>query len=112
MKGYGDGRFGIGDAITKEEMIACLVRYIDYLGLSLDSDHIPKYSDESQVSAWAEDSINFCKYAGILKGGEIENCGAKEPAKKGEAAEYLCRVYDYIESRNTAQSAMIELVFM
>lgn len=94
MSGYSDGTFGLGDRMTKEQMITALVRYIDYAGLGIERD-IPAYADASKISPWAEGSINFCKYAGILSGSENENCQAQKFVTKGEAAEYICRVEDY-----------------
>lgn len=64
VNGIGDNRFGVGNAMTRQELAVLLHRY------SLDSIPTPQrinsFTDRAAVAAWAVDSVNWAIDKGIL----------------------------------------------
>lgn len=55
--GYGDGRFGPTDAVTREQVAALLFRYAQLQKLELAADQsVPDFSDTASVSGWAKEA--------------------------------------------------------
>lgn len=91
-----DGTFGISETITREQMITYLTRYLALRGVEMSSYKPPSYQDQSIISAWAKESVDFCKYAGIIRNAETTNFDAQKIVTKAEACEYICRVNEII----------------
>ena len=74
VKGYDSGYFGIGDKITREQVITFLYRYCkDYL--KQDIKIPPNYSvlekdykDFANISAYAKDAVVWALLSGVIKG--------------------------------------------
>ena len=67
INGYGDGTFGGGNSITREEAAAILVRTAKFLGLS-DSFDTHIYTDDAEVSDWAKADVSAASNLGIMLG--------------------------------------------
>ncbi len=70
ITGYGDGRFGPGDPVTREQMAAMLYRYAHTLGQGFQGAwYFPlNYPDASEISGWADEAMHWCVMHGILTG--------------------------------------------
>lgn len=88
--GYGAGRFGPDDRITREQLAAILYRYCAYKGYSTDaSDDLSRFAD--RPSGWAQVPVEWAVGAGILKGKENGRLDPKGPATRAETAAMLER---------------------
>ncbi len=68
VEGYGDGRFGPDDPITREQMCAMLVRYLTNSEFSLPLNQETQFDDAADISKWAEEAVAFCQRAGLVEG--------------------------------------------
>ena len=92
MTGYGDGRFGPNDPITREQMATILYRYAQTKGqgfqglLSFRLD----FPDAGDVSDWATEAMSWMVMNGVINGkdGKLAPGGS---ASRAEAAAMLMR---------------------
>lgn len=68
--GLGDGNFGIGRKITRQDLALMLYKYASLKGYSLDAtaDTILQYGDGSAVSDYAKTAMDWAVTNGILSG--------------------------------------------
>lgn len=99
ITGYGDGRFGPGDAVTREQMATIIIRYIKYLGI------LPKWSisaptaftDADKISSWALPYVEQMRQIGIVQG---NSAGQFDPAGglgRSSAATVVMRLHMMLE---------------
>ena len=70
VSGYGDGRFGPNDPVTREQMAAMLYRYAQAMGQGFEGVwYFPlDYPDATEISGWADEAMHWCVMQGILTG--------------------------------------------
>lgn len=69
ISGYGSGRFGPDNQITREQMAAILYRFVDFLDvLPVGMDTTLTYPDTEGISAYAKDAALYCQSTGIVTG--------------------------------------------
>ena len=89
VNGYGDGKFGPTDQITREQIMAILNRYAAYKnwtdGTALPM--IPQYS----CSIWAENNVIWADMNGLLNGLGVDITDMTAKASRAELAAYLAR---------------------
>ena len=84
--GYGNGKFGPEDDITREQMAAILYRYEQYKGGGLVGSwyFLLDHPDAAKISDWADEAMHWCVMNGIIQGsdgylmpkGNAERCQA------------------------------------
>ena len=87
VDGYGNGKFGPNDPITREQLATILWRYIDRPAINHNLD---RFTDAGQISGWAMDAMEWACGNGIMEG----DAGALNPkgnATRAEAATMLMR---------------------
>lgn len=82
--GYGNGKFGPNDPVTREQLAAILYRYAGLIGANV-TDRIEL--TDAKVSAWAVESVSWAAKKGIVLGGEF--VVANVPANRAEVANAL-----------------------
>jgi len=92
VDGYGNGKFGPNDPITREQLAAILYRYAKSRGQGFaDSGVFPlDYPDASEISNWADEAMQWMVKNEIIKGkdGKLVPGG---DASRAEAATMLMR---------------------
>ncbi len=69
MFGYGNGRFGPDDAVTREQMAAILYRYAGYKGYDVTKlSDLAGYADAGAVSGWALPAVKWAVGEGVVEG--------------------------------------------
>jgi hypothetical protein len=68
VSGYGNGRFGPEDNITREQMAALLANYLRYKGYTLPAGQTTAFNDDASISSWARDGVKMIQAAGIISG--------------------------------------------
>ena len=95
IEGYGDGRFGPNDEITREQLVTILFRYMGEPG---DSSTLPalnsQFTDAGEVSDWAEDAIKWAVAGGLIIGRDEGILAPKGTATRAEAATILMRLIE------------------
>ena len=69
VTGYGDGRFGPNDPITREQMAAILYRYAGFAGQSTTGQaDLSGYTDAGRVSTYAAEAMGWAVDRGLITG--------------------------------------------
>ena len=67
-EGVGNGNFGLGASITREQMAKFMMSFAQYRGYNTDiRGDISTYKDAKKVASWAEESMQWCVGAGIYE---------------------------------------------
>ena len=95
VNGYGSGRFGPNDPVTREQLAAILYRYTAYRKASAASngDNLASFSDLGTVSGYALESMNWAVGAGLLKGAN----GKLDPKANATRAQVAAIIHRYLE---------------
>lgn len=67
-KGKGDGTFGKGDALTRQDMAVLASRCAEIAELELGKANDISFVDEAEFASYAKDGIYALSYAGIING--------------------------------------------
>ena len=69
VTGYGDGRFGPDDPITREQLAVILYRCALRRGYAAEAGASPgDYADAESVSAWAREAMRWMTANGVIRG--------------------------------------------
>jgi GH25 family lysozyme M1 (1,4-beta-N-acetylmuramidase) len=70
VSGMGDGTFGVGRSITRQEMAVFMKRYAAWAGLSVSAagTGTAGFSDRTDIASWAQDAMDWATENGILCG--------------------------------------------
>ena len=89
--GYGNGKFGPEDTITREQMAAILYRYAEYKGYDVtDKANLSKFEDKNGISAWAQTALSWANADGLIEG-DGDKLMPKENARRCQVAAILMR---------------------
>ena len=88
--GKGEGRFGVGQDITREELAVMLYKYAVFNQYSTvyDGAAVDGFSDVGDVSGWAREAMNWAVSQGVMsgKGGRLD---PKGKATRAECASMI-----------------------
>ncbi len=98
--GYGDGRFGPDDDITREQIAVILYRYHTYLGLSGSADEslLQRFSDSGEISDWARQALAWCVGKRIINGTTAGELLPTENATRAQVATIFMNFREYIRA--------------
>ena len=85
VTGYGDGRFGAEDPVTREQLAAVLYRQAG----SPQPEAAETFADESAIAAYALDAARWARAEGILRGDEGNRFRPQDAATRGQVAQIL-----------------------
>ena len=70
VKGYGDGRFGPNDLVTREQAATMLYRFAQVTGQGFRGAwmFLLNYADAEEISGWANEAMHWVVMKGILTG--------------------------------------------
>lgn len=94
VTGYGGGRFGPDDPITREQMAVILFRYAQYKGydVSIGEDtNILSYADVNEIGEYAIPAMQWACGSGLINGVTGNALDPKGTASRAEAATLLMR---------------------
>ena len=89
IKGYDDGRFGVGEFITRQDMVVMLNRTAKYTGIVFETENPEKFSDDAQISDYAKEAVYLFKEAGIVNGVSDSEFSPKANANRAQAAKVI-----------------------
>jgi hypothetical protein len=98
ISGYGDGRFGPEDNITRQELVVILDRYAEYVGLTLNSQlsTFNLFNDDADIADYAKEAIERFFAAGIINGKPGSIFDPKGNATRAEVAAMLMRFIEAV----------------
>ena len=92
VTGYGDGRFGPNDPITREQMAAILYRYAGFAGQSTAGQaDLSGYTDAGQVSPYAAEPMGWAVDQGLITGVSAGTLAPGGSATRAQVATILMR---------------------
>lgn len=95
INGYGDGKFGTDDKITREQICAIFRRYAAYLGRDVSARaDLGIFSDESNISSWATEDIQWTVASGLIKGMDNGKMEPKGYTTRAQIAALLRRLFN------------------
>ncbi len=70
VTGYGDGRFGPNDDVTRAQMALIIANFAAYTGRNIDiyEETALSFSDSAAVPQWAQTAVSYCSYNGLITG--------------------------------------------
>ncbi|MBO4831066.1 MAG: S-layer homology domain-containing protein [Oscillospiraceae bacterium] len=90
--GYGDGRFGPADEITREQLATMLWRYAKQKGYDVSGKaDLSGYTDAGDISSWALDAVKWANAEGLVNGRTAETLVPGGTANRAEAAAIFMR---------------------
>ena len=96
VEGYGDGKFGPTDDVTREQMAAILYRYSVWKGYDVSkASDLAAYEDKDEVHDWAMTAMRWANAEGLIIGRTETTLVPRGNATRAEVATILMR---YLES--------------
>jgi len=93
VNGYGNGVFGTNEAVTREQFVTMLYRYVDSFGLISDeSVALDGFVDGDEVCDWAVEAMGWAVAAEIIEGTPDGRLNPEATATRAEAAVMLERL--------------------
>ncbi|MBQ8524079.1 MAG: S-layer homology domain-containing protein [Clostridia bacterium] len=88
VTGYEDGTFKPNKALSREEMAACIYRYVEYMGINMPRENTApqKFSDSGKIAKWARDYVELLRRSGIANGDQYEKYNPKANITRAEMA--------------------------
>lgn len=99
VSGYGDGKFGPDDIITREQMAAMLYRYAQYKGYDVsagENTNLLSYTDFESLSEYAIPAMQWAVGAGLISGTSASTLGPQDNASRAQVAVILTRYCENI----------------
>ena len=100
VSGYGSGKFGPNDKVTREQLAAILYRYAQYkkYDVSVGEDtNILSYNDAQSISSYAIPAIQWACGAGVVTGKSGSKLDPKGNATRAEVAAMLMRFCENVK---------------
>lgn len=100
VSGYGSGKFGPNDKVTREQLAAILYRYAQYkkYDVSVGEDtNILSYDDAQSISSYAIPAIQWACGAGVVTGKSGSKLDPKGNATRAEVAAMLMRFCENVK---------------
>lgn len=92
VNGYGDGRFGPNDQITREQMAAIFFRYAQYKGYDVTARaDLSGYADADQISPYAVEAMQWAVGVKLIGGMTADTLAPKGQATRAQVATMLMR---------------------
>lgn len=98
ISGYGGGRFGTNDPVTREQIAAILWRYEGKPWADGGTD----FADESLISPWASTAVDWARGRGIISGRGGNRFAPRDSASRAEVA---AMVMNYLQHKQGQPAA-------
>ena len=92
IQGYGEGRFGPNDVLTREQFAVMLYRYASFKGHGTElTSTLARFSDGGEVSSWAVDAVRWAVGAGLMTGTDGNTLNPRAVVNRSQCAVMLAR---------------------
>lgn len=112
VSGYGNGNYGPGDAITREQMATILYRYSQNKGYdTTKSGDISTFSDAAQVGSYAIEAMKWAIGSGLISGVGNYTLAPKGNATRAQVATIFMRYYQNVVPSETVPDSTYTVTF-
>ena len=97
--GYGNGKFGPNDDLTREQLVTIMYRYAKDKGIDVsvgEDTNILSYDDAFDVSEWAIPAMQWAVGNGLISGRTASTLNPKDKATRAEIATIIMRYCEEI----------------
>ncbi len=94
VNGYGNGKFGPNDPVTREQVAVMLWRYA---GKPTSTGALDGFTDAADVDSWAMDALRWATEQEIIKGRSVRTLDPRGMATRAEVATMLMRYCKTVE---------------
>lgn len=95
IKGVSDDMFGVGEKITRQDMVVLIYRYLLHKGINFETGDILTFDDKAQISDYALDAVYALNYNGIVKGMEDGTFKPNASSNRAEAAQLIYNALEF-----------------
>jgi hypothetical protein len=92
IDGYGDGRFGPTDALTREQASKILSNLADLVGVKTQEVTTP-FTDLNTASSWAQSTIGKVYSIGVMNGSTTTTFSPKAAYSREQSIVTIVRLY-------------------
>lgn len=104
VSGYGNGKFGPNDSITREQMAMMMVNYAKATGYKLHvSIAAVTFADNAKISAYAKDAVKAIQQTGVINGKYNNSFDPQGNTTRAEAATILRRFVELVIDEGMAR---------
>ncbi len=104
VSGYGNGKFGPNDSITREQMAVMMVNYAKATDYKLPVSIVAvTFADNTKISAYVKDAVKEIQQAGVINGKDNNRFDPQGNATRAEAATILRRFVELVIDEGTAR---------
>lgn len=97
LTGYGDGRVGPDDPITREQLAVTLYRYVGQKGYDISAQgDLSNFADADAISAYARLPLAWAHASGIVNGIDAATLAPDSTATRAQAATMLMRFHQTV----------------
>ena len=98
VEGYGNGKFGPMDNITREQFAAIMYRYAKFKGYNTGKTaDLSGYKDASSISGYALPAMKWSNAEGLITGRTAETLVPKGNTTRAEAAAIITRFIENVK---------------
>ena len=98
--GYGNGKFGPNDELTREQLVTILYRYAKYKGVNVSAQaSLAAYNDAASVSDWATEAMQWAVGSRLISGKTTTTLNPQDKATRAEIATIIMRYCENIASK-------------
>ena len=95
-EGMGDGIFGIGEYITRQDMAVMISRFLKFIGgAELSYNQGTDFADAAEISDYAKISVGRMYNSGLILGDDSGKFRPLDNAGRAEAAVMIYRTVNY-----------------
>ena len=92
IKGYENGKFGVGDAITREQVATILYRYMGSPTVSRMTMTLKPFADKDKISSFAKNAMVWAIQNGVISGKNETTLAPTATASRAEIATIVMRM--------------------
>ena len=93
VNGYSDTRFGIGDKISREDMVTMIYRAAVNSGITLQTEEIG-FADGNDIADYAKEAVGALSKAEIVSGVDFSHFAPKAQATRAQMAKIIYRLLE------------------
>lgn len=96
--GYGNGKFGTNDNLTRQDLATILYRYAQYKGYDVSGQNdLAAFTDAASVSSYAQSAVKWAVDAGIISGVKADVLSPKTDTSRAQVATMLMRFAENVK---------------